>query len=839
MYPGIWAQRNPDKPAYVMASTGRTVTYRELDEGSNRLAHYWRSHGLRAGDHVAIVMENNARYLEVMWAALRSGLIFTPVNIHLLPHELAYIVENCGAKSVVTSARFAPALMPAIQSIPNVESRLVLGVEEPGFSNYESAVAPCPPTPISDEALGADLHYTSGTTGRPKGGTQPLPGGHPATTPSPLAPFFASFGLTEDSVYLSPGGPLYHAAPGRFAQAATAAGATSIIYDDFDAATALRAIDAYDVTHSQWVPTMFVRLLRLPEEVRRQHRGKSHRAAIHGAAPCPVWAKHQMIEWWGPILFEYYGASEGGSTTVINSEEWLAHPGSVGKATLGTVHIVDDETGRELAPGRVGTVRFRCEQRPVRYHLDDEKNRAAHDDQGRSTVGDVGYVDEEGYLYLTDRKHDTIISGGVNIYPQEAENVLLQHPVVADAAVFGVPDLEYGEQVKAAIELIDPSLAGHDTEAALIEYCRAHLASYKCPRSVDFEPKLPRTPAGKLYKRLLKERYHDARKVTMTEPDRATQVSMYEIMTTIKQCDERLRAMLMSGQAAFMYYSPRGQEVISAAVAVNLDPTDYVVTTYRGIHDQLAKGVPLNELWAELFGKATGCCKGKGGPMHITHAASGLMVTTGVVGGGLPIANGLALASQMKTDGRVTVVNFGDGAVNIGAFHESLNMAQLWRLPVVFVCQNNLYGEHTALADHMVNTNISERAAGYGMAGVTVDGNDPSAMCQAAAEAIDRARRGDGPTLIEAMTYRFFGHYFGDSIDYMPKEEYEAALAADPVPAFRARLIADGTASEEELATIEKRIESALDDAVEFANSSPYPDLAEIGLDVYAEEVAL
>jgi pyruvate dehydrogenase E1 component alpha subunit len=308
-------------------------------------------------------------------------------------------------------------------------------------------------------------------------------------------------------------------------------------------------------------------------------------------------------------------------------------------------------------------------------------------------------------------------------------------------------------------------------------------------------------------------------------------------MTKIKQCDERLRAALMSGQAAFMYYSPRGQEVIPAAITVNLTRDDYVVTTYRGVHDQLAKGVPLNELWAEFFGKATGSCKGKGGPMHITHAATGLMVTTGVVGGGIPIANGLALASKLKGDGRVTVVNFGDGATNIGAFHEALNLAQLWKLPVVFVCQNNRYGEHTAIADHMVNTRVADRAGGYGMVGVTVDGNDPLAMYDAAAEAINRARGGEGPTLIEAMTYRFFGHFVGDASDYMPKDEYQMAMTADPVPAFRARLIADGHASEDELATLEKRIEGELDEAAEFAKSSPFPDLAEIGLDVYAQEV--
>jgi pyruvate dehydrogenase E1 component alpha subunit len=313
---------------------------------------------------------------------------------------------------------------------------------------------------------------------------------------------------------------------------------------------------------------------------------------------------------------------------------------------------------------------------------------------------------------------------------------------------------------------------------------------------------------------------------------------MYDLMTKIKQCDERLRSMLIAGHVALLYHPPRGQEAISAAVTVNLNPDDYVVTTYRGMHDQLAKGVPLKELWAEYLGKVTGCCKGKGGPMHITHVTSGLMVNTGIVGSGIPIANGLALASQLKGDGRVVVANFGDGASNIGAFHEALNMAQLWKLPVVFVCQNNRYGEHTAIADHQAVEHISDRAAGYGMVGVTVNGNDPAEMWAAARTAIDRARRGDGPTLIEALTYRFGGHYFpGDPGDYMPKQEYDAALAADPVPAFRARLIAEGHASEDDLAAIEKRIEGELDEAVQFALDSPFPDLAELLTDVYAEGV--
>jgi pyruvate dehydrogenase E1 component alpha subunit len=320
-------------------------------------------------------------------------------------------------------------------------------------------------------------------------------------------------------------------------------------------------------------------------------------------------------------------------------------------------------------------------------------------------------------------------------------------------------------------------------------------------------------------------------------PPAETLRRMFELMSTIKQTDERFRSMLGSGQIRCMYYSPRGQEVISAAFGALLRPDDYVVTTYRGLHDHLAKGVTLRELWAEFLGKSTGTCKGKGGPMHITDPKSGLMVTTGVVGSGMPIANGLALASSMKGTDQVTVVNFGDGASNIGAFHEALNMAGVWKLPVVFVCQNNGYAEHTRFEDGTGAAKVSDRAIAYGMPGETVDGNDGPAMYAAAKRAIDRARAGEGPTLLEAMTYRFFGHINGDTMEYMPAEEREAAMAADPVPRFRALLIADKVATEDELAEIEASIEKAIDDAVEFAASSPPPSLDELLTDVYAEVV--
>lgn len=312
---------------------------------------------------------------------------------------------------------------------------------------------------------------------------------------------------------------------------------------------------------------------------------------------------------------------------------------------------------------------------------------------------------------------------------------------------------------------------------------------------------------------------------------------MFETMTRIKSCDERFRSMIGAGQIVVTYYSPRGQEVIPAAFSALLGRDDYVVTTYRGLHDHLAKGVNLRDLWAEFLGRRTGTCKGKGGPMHITDPSAGLMVTTGVVGSGLPIANGFGLAAKLRGTTQVTVVNFGDGASNIGAFHEALNLASLWKLPVVFVCQNNRYAEHTPYADGTSAERVSDRAVGYGIPGVTVDGNDPVAMYQAASDAVGRARAGEGPTLIEANTYRFYGHIMGDRMPYMPKEERAAAMEADPVPAFRSWLLEQGCFTEAELADVESRVQAELDDAVEYALACPPPAPEEVLDDVYAEPI--
>ncbi|MFD0904735.1 acyl-CoA synthetase [Actinomadura sediminis] len=502
MHLGQIAAQTPDKPAVIMAGSGRTVTYRELNEESNRLAQLLRAEGLRPGDHIAFMLENHPLYLAIAWAAQRSGLYYTAVSSRLGPDEVAYIAGNCGAKVFI-----ADASIPAVaQNPPDVPLRLMLGGTAPGYDSYEERVAAHPATPIEDECEGVDMLYSSGTTGRPKG-VKPALGKAPMGTPGPLTQLISMlFQPDGDSVYLSPA-PLYHAAPLRYCISFQRFGATVVVMEKFDAEAALAAIEKYRVTHSQWVPTMFIRMLKLPEETRARYDVSSLRAAVHAAAPCPVPVKEQMIDWWGPILHEYYAGTEGNCFVYTDSRDWLAHKGTVGRPVLGQVHVCD-ENGDEVPPGTPGTLYF-GEGPEFEYHGDEDKTAASRDPKGRgwSTLGDIGYVDDDGFIYLTDRRAYMIISGGVNIYPQEAENVLAVHPRVADVAVLGVPDPEMGEAVKAVVQPLDMDDAGPELEAELIAYCRDRLAHYKCPRSVDFRAELPRHPTGKLYKRLLKDEY--------------------------------------------------------------------------------------------------------------------------------------------------------------------------------------------------------------------------------------------------------------------------------------------------------------------------------------------
>jgi len=483
-----------------MAETGETLSYIELDRRSNQGAQLLFKLGLRPGDHVALLMENGFPFVEICWAAQRAGLIYTAISRYLTPGEIAYIVADCGAKVFVTS--------PACEAQARGLSGPILfmtGEAAPGFRAWDAEAAAEPETPIANEFAGRDMLYSSGTTGRPKGvetTLTPIPLG----TIHPLLKLLCEMcGLHQESVYLSPA-PLYHAAPLRFTMTAVAFGATVVIMKSFDAEAYLQALEKYRATQTQLVPTMFVRLLKLPSETRAKYDISSLTGAIHAAAPCPVDVKQQMIDWWGPVLIEYYAGTEGNGVTIINSKEWLEHRGSVGRAYVGHVKIVDEQTGQTLPPRANGVVYF-AGGPPFVYHNDEAKTRSAHSKEGWSTLGDIGYLDEQDYLYLTDRKAHMIICGGVNVYPQETEDVLIGHPEVLDVAVFGIPNEDLGEEVKAVVQLRDPARANKALEAELIAYARERISAIKCPRSVDFERDLPRTPTGKLLKRLLRDRY--------------------------------------------------------------------------------------------------------------------------------------------------------------------------------------------------------------------------------------------------------------------------------------------------------------------------------------------
>jgi len=504
MHPCDHAQTMPDKAAYIMAATGETVTYKQLNDRSNQAAHLFRACGLRRGDAIAIFMENNARYLELCWAAQRAGLYFTCISTRLTAGEVDYIVGDCGAKLFVTSAAMGPLLDDLAGRMPGVAHRFIIGGTSPGYTAYEPARDQLPTDPIADESAGTDMLYSSGTTGRPKGIKAALPETPINDVPPLLGLVTALYGAGPTSVYLSPA-PLYHAAPLRYNMAMHRVGATSVVMEHFDAEEALKLIDRHNVTISQWVPTMFIRMLKLPESVRTAYDLSSHACAIHAAAPCPVAIKEQMIAWWGPIINEYYAGTEGNGFCAISSAEWLAHKGSVGRALMGEIHIVGED-GAQVAPGEVGTIYFGGGN-AFEYHNDPDKTAESRHPEGWTTLGDVGRVDEDGYLYLTDRKAHMIISGGVNIYPQEAENLLVTHPKVADVAVIGVPNEDFGEEVKAVVQPVNWEDHGPELEAELIAFCQSRLAKIKCPRTVAFDRELPRHPTGKLYKRLVRDRY--------------------------------------------------------------------------------------------------------------------------------------------------------------------------------------------------------------------------------------------------------------------------------------------------------------------------------------------
>ncbi len=501
MYPGTTAATHPDRIAARMHGTDQVLTYGLLEERAHRVARVLHDAGMRRGDHLAIVSTNDLRVFEVYWAAMRSGLYVTAINSHLTAEEIAYIVNDCGAQTLVVAGALGALLDDLLPLVPDVRLRLAFDAAPGGrWESYEWVRDAADPTPLADRPRGADMLYSSGTTGRPKGIRPTLPDAQVDEHAEPIIGVAARmWGVGADTVYLSPA-PIYHAAPLRIAAAVQALGGTVVVMPRFDAAEALRAIDEHDVTHSQWVPTMLVRMLRLDPETRATYRGTHHRVALHAGAPCPVDLKEQMVRWWGPILTEYYSSTEGNGLTMITAAETAEHPGSVGRPLVGVAHICDDD-GRELTAGQTGAVFFERDTEPFVYHGDPERTAATRHPLHPlwTTIGDIGHLDDDGYLYLTDRAAFTIISGGVNVYPQEAENVLVLHPAVEDVAVAGVPDPDLGEAVHAFV--VPRGRIGDDALAAeLIASVRARIAAYKAPRGVTFVDALPRTSSGKLVK---------------------------------------------------------------------------------------------------------------------------------------------------------------------------------------------------------------------------------------------------------------------------------------------------------------------------------------------------
>ena len=512
MFPGTFAESAPERPAVVIAETGERLTYRVLDEQSRRLARLLHDRGLRRGAHLAVLLENHPRYFEVVWAGLRSGLHVTPINRHLTAEETAYILQDCGADALVASSALAEVAQGATARTPACRTRLMMDAAHDGFEPYEATVAESPDQPVGSEPSGTLMLYSSGTTGRPKGILKPLPDGSIrdgglGSVPSMLRELW---GFAEDTIYLSPA-PLYHGAPIGFTTAVQALGGTVVVMKSFDAARALQSLEQYRVTHSQWVPTMFTRMLKLDEAYRHGRDFLNHRVAIHAGAPCPTGVKQEMFAWWGPILHEYYGGTELNGMTYASPEDWLTHPGTVGKPMLGTVHICGED-GRTKGAGEDGVVYFELPEMPFVYHNDADQTRAVQHPThpNWTTLGEIGHLDDEGFLYLTDRTSFMIVSGGVNIYPQEIEDVLIMHAKVADAAVIGVPNDDMGEEVKAIIEPVSGTEPSAALAADILQHLQGRLARYKIPRSIEFD-EIPRLPTGKLSKRRLKERYWKAK----------------------------------------------------------------------------------------------------------------------------------------------------------------------------------------------------------------------------------------------------------------------------------------------------------------------------------------
>ncbi len=492
-----------DKPAMIMAGSGEIVPYSVLEARSNQIAQLFWSMGIKAGDAVSILVENSPRFFELVMAAHRSGLRYTCMSTKLAPAEITYIVKDSGSKALIASHGLAALAEAAAAQVEGVALFMVGGTSG-AFRSLEAAMSAQPTTRLADERLGDAMLYSSGTTGHPKGVRRAPVDRTLDDLPALSMIGMGLYGFSRDMVYLSPA-PLYHAAPLGWCMAVLELGGTVVIMEHFEAEAALADIGRYKVTHAQWVPTHFVRMLKLPEDTRAKYDVSSLKAVYHAAAPCPVPVKEAMIAWWGPIVHEYYAGTEGNGFVACNSAEWLAHKGTVGKAVNCEIKICD-EAGDPVAPRAEGEVFF-AGGGQFEYHNDPDKTAKSRNKHGWSTLGDIGWLDEDGFLYLTDRKSFMIISGGVNIYPQEVENLLVTHPKVADVAVIGAPHEEMGEQVVAVIQPADWSEAGDDLAAELMAFCRSQISHVKCPRKIDFRPELPRHQTGKLYKRLIRDEY--------------------------------------------------------------------------------------------------------------------------------------------------------------------------------------------------------------------------------------------------------------------------------------------------------------------------------------------
>jgi long-chain acyl-CoA synthetase len=498
------ALERPDDVAFRISTDAEAVTFAQLEARANQAAHAFRRLGLKRGNHIVILMENRREFLEVCFAADRTGLYFTTASTHLTNDEIHYIIKDCGASLVLASDTLADRILGFADRLARDCRVMVIGKSHNVFPCFSQMSALEPTTPIRDESQGLDMLYSSGTTGRPKGVKWALPD-QPVGNPSMLIDLLSGlFGYGAGTRYLCPA-PLYHAAPLRHTMVTIRTGGSAVIMPKFDAEEALALIDAERITHSQWVPTMFVRLLKLPETTRQSYSLSSMKMAVHAAAPCPVDVKRRMIEWWGPIIHEYYAGTENNGFTAITTEEWLGHVGSVGRAKLGVIHICDED-GNELPICAEGEVFFENGHQ-FEYHNDPEKTGSSRNSRGWTSLGDIGRLDHEGYLYLTDRKSFVIISGGVNIYPQEVENLLLQHEAVLDVAVIGVPNEDFGEEVKAVVQLVDGVEANEELSSELVTFCRARLSTIKCPRTIDFRREFPRSPTGKLLKRQIRDEF--------------------------------------------------------------------------------------------------------------------------------------------------------------------------------------------------------------------------------------------------------------------------------------------------------------------------------------------